>query len=603
MQSTVYSINVAMILRLPLRMKRKTNSFIHARVIFCHVRARIFAQISIILLVLAFAISTGKQFNVEVPTQSSRQTISFDVCNGFANQRIAIVTAALLAKRAQRALILPSLGVDGEQLGSLKNKLPSKESAVLFSEIYDQVAFRKALAAHDVDQVLGPSSKTRHVQPSALARSPSTFRHVRHIHVACPILNVPANVFLQYENMLWSLLIDGLQPSAAIRDRVIERHRSYGPNVNVLHLRIEQDWVEFCKHWTGIHDGVTRDNCLDLDARNVVSRLASRGMTTDAPIYIASHLPSVPDQARNAMMLELKQAGYRPVLSECILPRELCAAVDYYYALSADKFIGNSVSTFSAMLIMERRYLGRHASYYNGGTLPLAQWLPFYKLAWVVISEEAPDMSSTDAWIARLKQSVDSGIQKGNVQPFVLLILDNENHVMSEQNSAKEVVVEQLELWLSSRGVPILSIRRCALKNDETTSDRVQLHDHNAPNNLQAWKTLAMLARKPEWKLLMQHPYALVTSDRLEFTARLDLYEFGSKLPVDVASAACDNDSKHHRCVALANLARLRESVFRYSRAENMNQGCASAIRGHIFARETLRLDTEKEVSHFVKFT
>ena len=37
----------------------------------------------------------------------------------------------------------------------------------------------------------------------------------------------------------------------------------------------------------------------------------------------------------------------------------VCSQVDYYLALQAGKFIGNSVSTFSAFVILERQWQDR----------------------------------------------------------------------------------------------------------------------------------------------------------------------------------------------------------------------------------------------------
>lgn len=62
---------------------------------------------------------------------------------------------------------------------------------------------------------------------------------------------------------------------------------------------------------------------------------------------------------------------------------ELAALVEYTLALSAAKFIGSSVSTFSALAILERQQRGLWASWYNGGDVPLAAWLPLYRLPWV----------------------------------------------------------------------------------------------------------------------------------------------------------------------------------------------------------------------------
>ena len=63
------------------------------------------------------------------------------------------------------------------------------------------------------------------------------------------------------------------------------------------------------------------------------------------------------------------------------LPPLLCPSlqIDYYLALGAHQFIGNSVSIFSALLIMERWHAGRFATYYNGGNIPLEAFMPLYQ--------------------------------------------------------------------------------------------------------------------------------------------------------------------------------------------------------------------------------
>ncbi len=51
-------------------------------------------------------------------------------------------------------------------------------------------------------------------------------------------------------------------------------------------------------------------------------------------------------------------------------------------AAAAPRHIGNSVSTFSALALLERRRHGRWSAYYNGGNLPLAPYLPVHKVGW-----------------------------------------------------------------------------------------------------------------------------------------------------------------------------------------------------------------------------
>jgi hypothetical protein len=63
--------------------------------------------------------------------------------------------------------------------------------------------------------------------------------------------------------------------------------------------------------------------------------------------------------------------------------REINALIDYEVALAAHRMIGNSVSTFTALAIFQRRHRGQWAAYYNGGNIPLAEFLPMDPLPWV----------------------------------------------------------------------------------------------------------------------------------------------------------------------------------------------------------------------------
>lgn len=53
--------------------------------------------------------------------------------------------------------------------------------------------------------------------------------------------------------------------------------------------------------------------------------------------------------------------------------------VDYYIALGSRQFVGNSVSVSSALLLMQRWHVGKFATYYNGGNIPLEAFMPLYQ--------------------------------------------------------------------------------------------------------------------------------------------------------------------------------------------------------------------------------
>ena len=88
------------------------------------------------------------------------------------------------------------------------------------------------------------------------------------------------------------------------------------------------------------------------------------------------------------VMGRLVSDGYQVVTQQYLFPahtlsREEAACVEYHIALASQKFVGNSVSSFSALLILERQRAAAWAAYYNGGNIPMSAAVPLYKLPWV----------------------------------------------------------------------------------------------------------------------------------------------------------------------------------------------------------------------------
>ena len=120
------------------------------------------------------------------------------------------------------------------------------------------------------------------------------------------------------------------------------------------------------------------------------------------------------------VMVRLVAGGYQVVTQTYLFPnhglsREEAACVEYYIALESRKFLGNSVSSYSAMLILERQSRGAWASYYNGGNIPMSAAVPLYKLPWVF---------TYNSWSAKydymLKAAVRSGLEADLLVPYCL---------------------------------------------------------------------------------------------------------------------------------------------------------------------------------------
>ena len=60
------------------------------------------------------------------------RSLSFHVCNGFANQRLSIVYAAIIAKETRRSLCLPRLLLDGTQDDTSKETISLNSNVTNF---------------------------------------------------------------------------------------------------------------------------------------------------------------------------------------------------------------------------------------------------------------------------------------------------------------------------------------------------------------------------------------------------------------------------------------------------------------------------------------
>lgn len=98
-------------------------------------------------------------------TAHPERSLRFQVCNGFANQRLAIMYAALIAKKTDRTLVLPQLIGTGTQLGEASSQ-ETEENSVPFESVYDVDTFVAAMGGMGLDVV-----------PGSHAPPPSNYTH------------------------------------------------------------------------------------------------------------------------------------------------------------------------------------------------------------------------------------------------------------------------------------------------------------------------------------------------------------------------------------------------------------------------------------------
>ncbi|GIL68281.1 hypothetical protein Vafri_21570 [Volvox africanus] len=355
---------------------------------------------------------------------------------------------------------------------------------------------------------------------------------------------------------------------------------------NFVHLRIENDWVAHCERWTSIRDGVVRDNCFNY-TDEIGSRLALFGLPNSTTLYVGSYWDDVDESRRGKAFAQLEAAGYRVVTSADLFPtvladavgagpgpgwnertqtetqahareeaggpdprrarggREYRAMLDYFLAMRAERFIGNSVSTFTALGLLERRRRGQWAAYYNGGNIPLVSLMPgLHRLPWVfTYNSWSPDYEYM------LRGAVRSALATRSFTPYCIF----------QGNESSPIAT-----WLRAQGVRLISHRPTwSEKLLEKARARVKDNVHRS----HLFKTPDMLLATfqrvdlPVVPVLDQYTYVLYTDADVYFRKPIRLDDFGLPLPHSVSmSYELFEMFPYNAGVMVANLPVMRQN-------------------------------------------
>ena len=151
---------------------------------------------------------------------------------------------------------------------------------------------------------------------------------------------------------------------------------------NVLHLRAEPDWDEFC---SGFRTYGTRNNCMN-NTLEIANVLLSEGVSPSVPLYVATGLSK-------SQLKYWRRSGSSSTgtyfKAYTILTRDMLSekmshwapasrrhgmfwpAISFLLSIHSEVFVGNSVSTFSAFVMQKRLQFRRQSIAYNGGLTPL----------------------------------------------------------------------------------------------------------------------------------------------------------------------------------------------------------------------------------------
>eukprot|EP00798_Chlamydomonas_sp_ICE-L_P015288 gene15288-21372_t len=558
----------------------------------------------------AFLVSNGRliQFNHPYRTLSledhaerdqeatASRTLRFKVCNGYANQRLSLVYGVLLAIKTGRSPVLPFMVADGTQM-NMATVLAGVNNRAYFSDMYDEDYFVQRMAKFGVKVISDENAPkmSSYIQvnldvmgfavPATLKGSYSQVPHlaldrplfkvwpqdlseedtemiwaVPHLALDCPLFKVcPQDLSEEDTEMMW-VVLDSLYPAphvAKVVKTVLDKLASINSkgHFNVVHLRIERDWLAHCWRWENLHDGIVRNNCMN-NTEDIDNYLKVMGFTPSVPLYVASYWQDVDSRLNTSIMERLRLANYKVVTLPSImgeldgtLKREHRALMDYYIALSAHKFIGNSVSTFSAIAMLERRHHSRWAAYYNTGNVPITAFLRgLHRLPWVFTYN-----SWSPSYDYMLKVAVRSALKYKSVKPYCIF------------SGNKTSTIYQ---WLADHNVTLINHKPSwgellVEKAKENMKENVfHSHLYKSADMLMSTFQRIDVSVVP---MLNQYTYVLYTDADVCFRGPIGLDDFGLPLP-NVLSMAWEfrNQFPYNAGIMLMNLPELRASYHEF---------------------------------------
>lgn len=486
-----------------------------------------------------------------VDDSTSTKSISFSVCNGFTNQRLSMLYGLVIAKATGRAVEMPLFSLFGAQYGSA-DVVATGVDGVQMAHFYDEYRFKAAMALHGINafvthgSVCPPETCKRCVVSAdeAIAGRGSV-RLCRHLEVsACPLFKLGSSV-ISHHRLLVVDYLASLVPNGVFAQRIKKISNALGNSFNFLHLRIENDWLRHCAVWK---TGDPSDNCFT-NTLDVDKHLLLKGIEMDTPLYVGLDWDAAVKPLVQVVLTKLKLAGYSVVVSSDVigekktLKREERAMVEYYLALSARKFIGNSVSTFSALVILERQLKGMWASYYNMGDIPLADYIPFFVTPWVFTYN-----GNSPHYDYMLKTSVLSAKHVGQLQPYC--IYDG-----SENDSIYQ--------WMQAQGVVLVQHTPSWIHHLDVIYAKARHQIRSSP----LYGTKQMLAGTlqrldiPIIRELAEFNYVLYTDVDVVFLRSVSLQAFARPFPTALSmSFESDDRFPCNAGVILMNLPALRET-------------------------------------------
>ncbi|KAI3432850.1 hypothetical protein D9Q98_010433 [Chlorella vulgaris] len=488
------------------------------------------------------------------------------MCEGFAHQRADILAGLVLAVELNRTLVLPRLLLDD---GSSAASTDGFVELIDFGEIYDEQVFVKAMRARGVriavrrplEHDVGPGRVVNFNSVQALAHF---YASKQHLSVDCLAFRALADLFVKHEDLVFAALhaLQPSQPLQIILGSAMEQLRSMSETgtYNVLHLKSGDEWLAHCSQWESIDDGIVRDNCSNNTAR-VGNQMRLHRVNRQVPLLVFFDATDTNSNSlRRQAIQNLREHNYKVISWNDVsgtndvgtlsplppLPVKDTALINYHLALRCEQFVGNSVSFFSALLIMERWRTGNFAMYYNGGNIPMESFMPLYRMPWVFTYN---DWSAGTEYDFMVKAAVVSAVEVARMKPYCMYSGNTSGDMYKWFVSKGVVIIQHAPAW-----------RDALIKEAARNKEQNMAHSHLYKTGGTVVGTFQRIDI-PILRQFDQYNYVLFTDCDVFFRKQMKLIDWGTPLPIAVGMGFEGQDMfPYNAGIMLMNMPYMRQT-------------------------------------------